>query len=163
MSIVEITVTIQGLDRIVSALGQSIKPTIQGITVGVGEVARSYMAKYPGPSAQPVTWQSRKQRIHYIIMRREAGLPLKYTRGSDPMSQHLGQSWEVKPAGDLNAVLGTTVTYGPFVQGQLFQQAQHFVTGWTTDELVKRDVEASGDIDRVMQQGMDGFFVGAAW
>jgi hypothetical protein len=47
------------------------------------------------PQHKPVIWPSEKARRYYFAMRREAGLPMKYTRGSDPMSQRLQQSWTV--------------------------------------------------------------------
>jgi len=149
---VEIKIEITGLEGMLKA--PDMRPILRSITLAVGKLAQSKLSADPGPNAQPVTWQSEKQRIHYVLMRKAAGLPLKYDRETDPMSQQLEKSWLVENLGDTNAVVYTNVSYAKWVQSGAYQQAMHFVTGWTTDELVKRDLEGSGEVDTAMEQAV---------
>ena len=135
--------TITGVDALAARLGVDLTPALRAATFAVGEQLRGKIAKYPGASRQPVQWSSPGQRLAYIIMRRRAGLPIKYTRNSDPMSQRLGPSWTTEHLGETDAVVGTRVTYARWVQSAAFQYPMHKATGWVTDaeaiEQLKRD------------------------
>ena len=146
------TITIQGIDALLRDLNQPLAPVIRDITFAVGELVRSEMAVYPGGSSSPVKWASEKSRRYYFAMRRKKGLPLKYTRGSDSMSQKLVASWTVSHLGQTSAQVAPKASYGPFVQSASMQSPQHKATGWITDEKGVAVVERSGDVERVARQ-----------
>lgn len=121
---------------------------IQAITFTAGELLRDVIAPYPPPPKHPLAWASPQQRMAYIAMRRAAGLPLRYVRPADPMSQRLFQSWTVMPVDRHDALVSNRATYAYWVQSAEGQQPFHKKTGWITDvEAIKRLV-ASGDIER---------------
>jgi hypothetical protein len=153
---VEIKIEIVGLEAVLK--NPNTQWLLSNITWGIGKMAQARLSADPGPNAQPVTWQSEKQRIHYILMRKAAGLPLKYDRETDPMSQQLEKSWTVERLGDTDAIVWSDVTYAGWVQGAAFQQAMHFVTGWTTIDLVKRDLEADNEVRQFMDNAADSYF-----
>jgi len=103
---------------------------------------------YP-PSPRKVKWKSREQRIAYIIMRRENGYPLQYTRGSDPMSQNL-KDWAIDRGKD-SATLGTRATYAPYVMAEGYQTEMHKSTGWETIQQIIAGVRRSGVIDKIVK------------
>jgi len=96
-----------------------------------------------------VKWPSEKSRRYYFAMRREAGLPMKYTRGSDPMSQRMQQSWTIarRPT---SATLGNRATYAPYVASDQYQTEQHAATGFTTDKQAAEQVIESGTMKRII-------------
>jgi hypothetical protein len=145
---VNLSIEIRGLDKIVAKFGKGADPIIKALTRGIAEDIRARMAKYPGPVKYPIKWASPAQRRAYFAKRRaprfesEAdygdaekakGLPLKYTRQSDDWSERLGPSWATENRG-LDAVVGTRVSYAPWVQSKERQQPMHAATGWITDE-----------------------------
>jgi hypothetical protein len=127
---------------------------------GVAEALHERIAKYPGPSHRPVIWQSAGERVAYYAMRRKAGLPLKYTRQSDPMSQRLGPGWTAKRTGALEYTVGNKATYAAKVQAEAYQHPQHKATGWKTDTQAIAELRASGDIERIGRQ-QAAFYLGA--
>lgn len=135
--------TIEGIETLAARLGVDLKPALKAATFAVGEHLRGKIAKYPGPSSSPVKWSSLKQKRWYFAMRAAAGLPLKYTRQSDPGSQRLGPSWATEHYGETDAKVGTHATYAKWVQSSEMQWGQHKATGWVTDaeavEQLKRD------------------------
>lgn len=135
------------------ALARKLSPQAceRALVATLTACARDYqgrIAKYPGRSHSPVIWQSEKQRRYYFAMRREQGLPAKYTRGSDPGSQRLGASWTVERKGRLEWTVGTRVTYARFVQSRAAQQRQHSATGWKTVDRAAEEFVRSGVIAR---------------
>lgn len=121
---------------------------IQAITFAAGELLRDVISPYPPPPKRPLAWSSPAQRAAYIAMRRAAGLPLRYTRLGDPMSQRLLQKWNVSPLDRHDAVLSNEATYAYWVQSAEGQQPFHKETGWITDvEAIERLI-ASGDVER---------------
>ena len=82
-------------------------------------------------------------------MRREAKLPMKYTRGSDPMSQRVQQSWAVSRGTD-SATLGNRASYAPYVVSDQYQTEQHKATGFTTDKQAADKVIQDGTLDRII-------------
>jgi hypothetical protein len=109
------------------------------------------MAVTPGASNSPVIWASEKQRRYYFWLRRSRGLDLRYSRGSDAMSQQLSKSWTISHLGQTDALVDNKASYGPFVQSAEFQSAQHKATGWITDEKGIDNVQRSGDVERVAE------------
>lgn len=108
----------------------------------LAEWTRQAMMKAPGPAVHPIQWKSVRQRRYYFAMRRKAGLPAKYARGSDPQSQHLSQSWKVESLGGYRGVsLVNEASYAVFVQGE-YQQPFHDNTGWKTDAEVIAELNA---------------------
>jgi len=97
-----------------------------------------------------VKWPSDAARKAYFAQRREAGLPMKYTRGSDPMSQRMQQSWAISRGQD-SATLGNRATYAPYVASSEYQTEQHAATGFTTDEQAAERVVESGVMQRIIE------------
>ena len=147
-----LNVRIEGLDELLKDLRVPIDPVLRDITFAVGELVRSEVAVEPGTSHSPVIWASERQRRYYFWMRRSQGLPLKYSRNNDPMSQRIGPSWTLSHHGSTDALVDNKASYGPFVQAAGFQTAQHAATGWITDEKAVRKVEQSGDVEHVAQK-----------
>jgi len=160
-----ITIVINGLDEAIKRFGVDVPAVGRKAALVIGEEVRDRIARYPGPAHSPVIWASQKQRRWWFAHRREKGLPFEYTRNSDPESQRLGgsvtkdASWTVQPAKD-GAVVGTRVTYAPWVQAAHKtpfggpQTAQHKATGWVTDEQVARDVESSDVCQRAVEAAL---------
>ena len=119
-------------------------------TLKIAKEIQNEMQQYPGPSNRPVKWASRKQQIWYFAARAEDGLPLEYTRKSDPWSQRLQQSWGTRARGDNDAVVGSRATYSPWVQSSELQQPQHEATGWITDEEAVKEVVRTGVVSRIV-------------
>ena len=115
----------------------------------VGLEIENVMKRYPGPPSYPLKWASKKQRAWYFAMRRSKGLPIEYTRTSDPMSQKLGQRWTTQQRRG-GAVVGNPSTYAPYVQSSEYQTAMHADTGWVTDKQAVDEVFRSGEVGRIV-------------
>ena len=120
------------------------------VTYYVAVAIKGEIQPYPGPANSPVKWPSEKARRYYFAQRREAGLPMKYTRGSDPMSQRLQQSWTIR-RGTAEAVLGNRATCAPYVASVEYQTEQHAATGFTTDEQAAEQTMESGVMGRIVE------------
>lgn len=59
----------------------------------------------------------------------------KYKRGQNKRSEKLGQSWTTAKRGTLSRIIGTAVSYAPYVQGEK-QTQMHKDTGWKTAQDV---------------------------
>jgi len=142
-----------GLEHLQQAIRNLTGPLLSRFksqaTYLVAEALKRVMQEYPGPSHQPVIWASEKQRRWYYAMRREEGLPLEYTRRSDPMSQRLHAQWGIS-RGQESATLGNRATYAPYAQSSQFQTAQHAATGWTTDAQAADQVLTDGTVRRIV-------------
>lgn len=147
--------TVEGLDELIARLGVDLKPAFRAATFAVGEQLRGKLAVYPKGSNQPVKWSSLKQRRFYHAMRQKAGLPLQYTRQSDPMSQRLGASWTTAHHGDTDAVVGTRATYAKWVQSAESQWQQHTATGWVTDKAAIEQLQADNVIPDIIRDAVD--------
>ncbi len=150
------TMRVDGLEEAQRRLSRvNFGRVLQTIAMAVGELIREKLATYPPRRSGPVPWVSERQRRFYYGMRRRAGLPLAYTRQSDPMSQRLGPSWAVARMGSHGAVVATRVTYAPYVQSAERQQPMHRQTGWVTDVEAVDAVARSGDIGRVAREAIE--------
>lgn len=150
-----ITVQIVGLAEVARKYSVNLDPALSAATFAVGEQLRGLLAKYPKRSdGARVKWKSKAQQLYYRRMRYARGLPLKYTRNSDPMSQRLGPSWAVAHKGKTDATVGTKVTYARWVQSAQFQQPMHAATGWVTDEQAIEKLKASGVIQKVVRDAI---------
>jgi len=125
-----LSITVRGLEQVRAKFGKGADSIIKALTRGVAEDIRARIAKYPGPVKYPILWTSNRQRRAYFAKR---GGDLPYTRQSDTWSQRLGPSWATENRG-VDAVVGTRVTYAPWVQSKEKQQPMHAKTGWITDE-----------------------------
>ena len=135
--------------------GTSLHGAIQRGTMKAAEYGRGLIMQYPGPPKQPVKWASRKQQLWYFANRAKAGLPIKYTRISDPWSQKLKHSWVVEESGDTSALLRTPVTYAGYVQAKEVQQPMHAATGWITDEDVIQQLSDEGVVENLVGAEID--------
>jgi hypothetical protein len=157
--VIEVEVTLSA-DLIRTLTPAQYDKALEATVKAAAESLRGRIAKYPGPSHRPVIWQSAGERVAYYAMRRKAGLPLKYTRQSDPMSQRLGPGWTAKRTGALEYTVGNKATYAAKVQAEAYQHPQHKATGWKTDTQAIAELRASGDIERIGRQ-QAAFYLGA--
>ena len=145
-----VTLEIKGLDVLMAKLGQGATPVLRTLTRGIAEEVKGEIARYPGPVKRPIQWASDKQRRWWFATRRKAGLG-PYVRNSDPWSQRLGPSWATAQRGETSAVVGTRVTYAPWVQSARLQQPMHANTGWVTDEQAVKTVNESGEVENMLR------------
>lgn len=148
------TVKIEGLNRIQQRLGVPLKVVLQPAFLAAGHHLRSLIAQYPGPVKYPIRWKSAKQKRWYFANRRGA---LPYVRQTDPDSQRLGPSWAVSQDG-LRVVVGTRVTYAPFVQDADRQQPFHHDTGWVTDREAVEKLIADEVIEKACRKAIRAAF-----
>ena len=143
-----------GLDKLQRAINELHGPALLRFkgraTYFVAVALKDMFKRRPAGSHSPVKWASRKQQAFYHWMRRKAGLPLKYTRGSDPMSQRSGASWAISRQAD-SATLGNRATYSPYVVSSQYQTEQHKATGWQTDQQIADRAMADGTIRRIIE------------
>ena len=159
-------VTFTGFAQVEAFLAQitdkGLAQVTQSSALQIGHELVSAMQRYPGPSHSPVKWASKKQRAFYFAMRRAKGLPAKYTRISDPMSQKLKQSWGVVKRGITGAIAGNRALYGPLVQSDEHQTEQHRTTGWITDKGAVEQLESRNRIPKIFVGNLKKFVERAA-
>jgi hypothetical protein len=126
------TFSLEGDKALIRKLNRLNPEVVPAVTRAIAETLRGYLAKYPGPVKRPVQWASERQRRWYLGARRAAGLG-PYVRQSDTWSERLGPSWATENRGQ-DAIVGTRVSYAPWVQNAEKQQPMHANTGWITDE-----------------------------
>ena len=143
---------IHGDAALIRKLSRFHPEVIPGATRAIAEALKGYLAKYPGPVKKPIQWASPAQRTWYINARKAAGLG-PYRRNSDPWSQRLGPSWATANRG-MDAVVGTRVTYAPWVQSDKQQQPMHKATGWVTDKQAIDKAREERVAERVWDQVM---------
>jgi hypothetical protein len=148
----QFSVHVDGIEKLLKDLGIPLKPVLKEITFAAGELVQKEIAVYPGSSHSPVLWASERQRRYYFAMRYAAGLSPKYDRGTDAMSKQLLNAWKVSHHGATDALVDNQTNYGPWVQNEIYQSAQHKATGWITDEKAVKNVEKSGDVERVAEK-----------
>ena len=161
------SVEIRGLDELLRKLERlngRLEPGLRAMFLAMGQAFKSYIAVYPGPAARPIAWQSEKQRRWYFAERRRRGLPAAYSRNSDAMSERLGPSWaaEVRGVGHaVTAVVGTRVSYAPYVQSEELQQDMHANTGWKTEVETLEEFVGAGEVERITESGVKAILVGS--
>ena len=117
--------------------------------VKVAEELKNTLSTKPGRSHSPVLWDSERQRKAYFARRHKDGLPIKYTRNSDPWSQKSSVSWAHKRIAG-GALLGNPATYAPKVYSSEHQTAQHKATGWVTDKEAADRAFRDGTVARIV-------------
>ena len=138
----EARIEIDGLNRLKNKLG-AVEGTrfMAGVLNAVGADAKDALATPPGPVHHPIRWTSEKQRRYYFAMRRKRGLPLKYTRESDPMSEKLLGGWNQRSEdGGMTVIVGTRASYARFAMDERYQQGFHKDTGWKTIQQHAREL-----------------------
>jgi len=148
----QFSVSLVGVEDLLKQLNVPLGPVLKDITFAVGEIVRSEVAVDPGPVHKPIIWASERQKRFYFWMRRDANLPIGYSRGNDPMTQSLRNSWTISHHGSPDTIVDNKASYGPWVQNEIYQSAQHKATGWITDEQAVRKVERSGDVEHVAER-----------
>ena len=138
------TIEVRGLEQVQAKFSIPLAVALQPAFLAIGNEVKAAIAVYPGPVRYPIQWASEKQR-RYFFAHRQGALP--YVRSSDAESQRLGPSWavELQPFG---VIVGTRVTYAPFVQDAERQQPFHRNTGWKTDQKAAQEVAEGGMIER---------------
>jgi len=144
-------IEVKGLEKLQRKLGQGAKAVIRTILLGVAEEIKGRIAEYPGPVSYPIKWASESQRRAYFAKRGGMG---PYVRQTDSFSERLGPSWATRLEGDDRAIVGTRVSYAPWVQSAEAQQPMHAATGWKTDEEAVDEVEQSGAVERIFSKAM---------
>ena len=144
------TLEIKGDAALIRKLERFHPEVIPDTTRAVAEALKGFLAKAPGPVHKPIQWASRRQKVWYAAARKAAGLG-PYVRNSDPWSQRLGPSWATANRG-IDAVVGTRVTYAPWVQSEAQQQPMHKATGWVTDKQAIEKAQQERVAERVWQQ-----------
>lgn len=149
----EITLDLKELEAVQRALSklsaEGFRKFARRATHQVALLVKGKATRYPGRSHSPVKWSSDRQRRAYFAMRREEGYPLRYTRGNDPMSQRLQQSWTVERGQD-SATLSNSATYAPYVMAEGFQTPQHKATGWRTLTQIVKTIRQAGTMDKIV-------------
>jgi len=159
-----LSIEVYGIESLVAKFGNGARPVISRTMRAVGEKLVSYLAHYPGRVHYPIQWVSEAQRRAYWATRRgvsddstfwavKGGLG-PYRRNTDPYSERLGPSWAVEQRDDLGAIVGTRVSYAPWVQSAEHQQPMHANTGWITDEQAVAKLQNSGAIERIIRDAM---------
>ena len=140
---------LSALQRAMSNLsGAALSKFKRRVTYAVAVAIKGVIKPYK-PQHKPVIWPSEKARRYYFAMRSEKGLPMRYKRGNDPMSQRVSQSWTIARGPD-SATLGNRATYAPYVASSEYQTEQHKRTGFTTDEQAADQVMQSGVMDKII-------------
>ena len=139
-----ISVVITGDQAIINRLHRNLAGIISSTLFNLGQQLEKVLEIEPGPTSHPIQWTSLKQKRYYFWMRKRMlgalnntgamSISWPYRRGSDPMSQHLSRrGWTTKRYGRTSVIVGTNVSYAPFVQGVgAFQQRFHKNTGWVS-------------------------------
>lgn len=151
-----ITIKVHGMDAVMRVLDPNIARYIQGASIAVAKELERRLKVYPKlEKGRVVRWKSERQRRFYHAMRRARGLPAKYTRQSDPMSERLKTKWQVSRLGALGAKVENGASYGIYVQADEYQQPMHRDAGWTTDRQAADRVKADGTIERIFSDAME--------
>jgi hypothetical protein len=140
-------------DAIAFIAGPGVKQMVRRASYKIGLEIENELKKYPKSPSYPLKWASDKQRRWYFWMRRSKGLPVEYTRTSDPMSQKLGQRWTTKQK-PWGAVVGNPATYAPYVQSEEYQTEMHEATGWATDRQAADEIMSSPVVDQIIAAEM---------
>jgi len=126
---------------------------LRASTFAVGQLVQGELQKSTPPAHRPVIWASAKARRYYFAMRRKAGLSMRYTRQSDPMSQRVQRGWTVLHHDRTDAIVRNKgVRYAKYVQSAKDLTAQHRATGWMTDVQAVNNVKRRGDVKRITEQ-----------
>ncbi len=150
------TIEVRGLDAIQRKLQMPLGMVLKPAFFAIGQDVRSRIAVYPGAVKYPIEWASEKQRRWYFATHKDA---LPYVRGVTQGSQRLGTKWAVDMESlRLGVIVGTEVTYAPYVQNAERQQPFHRNSGWRTDREVAEEVAASDLIQRAFTAAIE-----AAW
>ena len=144
-------VYIKGLNELMKKLTVNLTAAITSAQIAVGELVRTELVTPPGPVHKPIEWASVKQRRFVMALARARGGP--YVRESSSTSQRLLASWTVAKQGP-SVVVGTRVSYAPFVQKEGIQQKMHANTGWVTDKAALARVRSSGYVKRIYRDAI---------
>jgi hypothetical protein len=140
----------EGFDRIQRMLahltGPQLKKAVKVAGRKIGTAIKVRLMRYPGRPSYPLKWASQKQRAWYFAARKADGLPIEYTRMSDPWSGQLKTSWDVVAQGATDTLVGSKAPESIWTQSSEFQTEMHKATGWKTDEQVVRELDSSGVI-----------------
>ena len=149
--------TIEGLDKLEQALREFPEQTnalMKAAMQGAGEIVRNEFAVYPpstGANSPPgidgYRWYERGFGTRTVTGKAYA------------TSQALGRSWNVQVKGvgtGVKAIIGTPVTYAPFVQSRERQVWFHKARGWQTieDALDKKRDELQEYFRRVIERAL---------
>jgi phage gpG-like protein len=128
---------IKGLEPLLKKL--EFLPAFQsGIRKGT-IYTKALIAKTPPVRREKQPAKTHKQFIFLAWAIPNKAIPYPYVRGKSWTSEKLAQSWTMEFRNqDREGVVGTNVSYAPFVQDKKKQSAYHKATGWVTvQDVVK--------------------------
>ncbi len=149
----EVHTEIVGLEDVLAALAR-LPGAFSLAGRAIGEEIRHWLSRYPPPPRYPLRWASAKQKFFVTrVLRKNMG---PYVRRFDPMSQDLMHSWVVDTSRlPEEVVVGTRVTYAPYVQSAEKQQPFHKDTGWITDKEAIQRARDTGAVNDAIQRALD--------
>uniref|UniRef100_A0A6M3J4M5 Tail protein n=1 Tax=viral metagenome TaxID=1070528 RepID=A0A6M3J4M5_9ZZZZ len=142
--------------RLKRALDVRMSPVLSGITMAVIAEIENKLTPYPPsseanrPGGPGSRWYERGYGSRWLTMRGQM-------RGRKT-SQMLGRKWQKQRRGRIGAVLGSPVTYAPYVHHDERQARFHGQRGWVTDKKAVEYVVRSGKVDRIVRQAMTRSF-----
>ena len=145
------SIKVEGLDRLQRHLNRNLKPAFRRASLAIAEVIRDEIAKYPpatianSPSNPRGRWYQRGYGPRWA--RRDGSV------GGRKTSEQLGQSWTTRQK-DMGAIVGTKVSYAPFVQAANQQASFHQGRGWVTDRQAVQDVIKQGVVKRIFTKAI---------
>jgi len=152
------TITIHGIDKLVAKLGRL--ESVQLLRLPMHAATKLIYAeaiKYPGQTKKPFKFVSDKQRRYVIMAIRKGIIQVPYRRRK---SSGLAGSWveRVEDHGDsLVGIVGSSISYGPFVMSP-DNQAQYHQGNWqTTDDIVNT---VANPISKLFQKTIDKALAG---
>jgi hypothetical protein len=159
MPIIGESIKAEGIEQIQRMLtdltGPALKQAVRRAGRKIGTAIKVRMMRYPGRPNYPLRWASAKQRAWYFAARKADGLPVEYTRMTDPWSRQMKHSWDVKPHGEMGTIVGNRAPYSPYVVSSEYQTEMHADTGWPTDESVVTELDSSGVIIRTVMKEVE--------
>lgn len=128
-------IELKGIEKIKRHL--NFGPVFSAGLKEAGLFVKSYISTYPRQRRGPQPFKTPKQRRFFFWAVRHKVIQVPYFRGLNPKSKKLGQSWTLKMRNnDREAVIGSNVSYGPWVQDEKKQSKYHKKSGWPTTQGV---------------------------
>lgn len=146
-----LSIKIEGLDRLQRRFNRNLKPAFRRASLATAEVIRDKIAKYPPATIANSTanpggrWYQRGYGPRWA--RKDGSV------GGRKTSEQLGQSWTSKQKG-IGAIVGTKVSYAPFVQAASFQAGFHRGRGWMTDRRAVLEIIKQGAVKRIFTKAI---------
>ncbi len=135
-----VTIQIEGLDKLIAKIKKleeldAIKPAMKAGAEHIKGTLDDYPPSGPWNSPMSRNWYERGYGPHWTLK--------DGTVHSRRASQMLNRSWSISQEnGGLTQIVGTKVSYGPFVMDEDKQTWFHKAHGWKTIQTVAREQTA---------------------